>query len=172
MGFPALWWWIDRWRKSSAFSEMTNEEQGAYRNLLDEAALRGGPLPNNDRVLAKASGDAVGWTRVRDVVLGHFTLGADGCWHNATLEKVLAESARRAAAQKRYRETHNAPHNAKANGANNSAHNKPHSPNTHLLSVKKKGRNRICPHTPTCATWSSCTTRILEDGRKEKAGKG
>jgi hypothetical protein len=30
-------------------------------------------------------------------------------------------------------------------------------------------RNHICPHTPTCATWTACTSRIVDDGRKKKA---
>jgi len=98
-----LWWWIDRWRKSTAYTDMTLEEQGAYRNLLDEATLRGGPLPNNERVLAKASGDAIRWPEVRRAVLARFELHDDG-WRNATLDKVLKESHTRAARQQRYRE--------------------------------------------------------------------
>ena len=41
----AAWWWIDRWRKSTAYTDMTAEEQGVYRNLLDELWLRDGVLP-------------------------------------------------------------------------------------------------------------------------------
>ncbi len=93
MRLTALWWWIDRWRKSSAFMDMTLEEQGAYRNLLDEAHLRGGPLPNDDRILAKACGDAIAWPRIRAVVLARFAIESDGCWHNATLDGVYAKSA-------------------------------------------------------------------------------
>lgn len=92
MKMRALWWWIDRWRKSTAFMDMTLEQQGAYRNLLDEAALRGGPLPNDDRILAKACGDATAWKRIRDVVMARFTLAADG-WRNETLDSVLAVSS-------------------------------------------------------------------------------
>jgi uncharacterized protein YdaU (DUF1376 family) len=97
-----LWWWIDRWRKSSAFADMTLEEQGAYRNLLDEGRLRGGPLPNDERILAKACGDATRWRKVRNVVLAHFELGPDG-WRNATLDEVIKESALRAEKQREYR---------------------------------------------------------------------
>lgn len=70
---------------------MTLEEQGAYRNLLDEAHLRGGPLPNDDRILAKACGDATAWDRVRTVVMARFTLEPDG-WHNDTLDEVYAKT--------------------------------------------------------------------------------
>lgn len=97
-----LFWWIDRWRTSAAFREMTLEEQGAYRNLLDEAHLSGGLLPNDDRVLAKACGDATRWQHVRDHVLAKFTLTADG-WRNKTLDDVLHQSHRRAENQRRYR---------------------------------------------------------------------
>lgn len=98
----ALWWWIDRWRKSTAYTDMTLEEQGAYRNLLDEATLRGGALPTDERVLAKASGDATKWRKVRPAVMARFTLNDDG-WHNGTLDEVLQESARRAKKQRDYR---------------------------------------------------------------------
>lgn len=110
-----LWWWIDRWRKSTAYMDMTLEEQGAYRNLLDEAALRGGPLPTDERVLAKASGDALRWPEVRDVVLARFRATADG-WRNDTLYSVLAESRRRAKKQRSYRRKG-------GNGAGNDAGN-------------------------------------------------
>lgn len=72
--------------------DMTLEEQGAYRNLLDEAHLRGGPLPNDERILAKACGDALAWVRVGPVVMARFTLQRDG-WHNETLDEIYTKSA-------------------------------------------------------------------------------
>jgi len=121
LALSGLWWWIDRWRKSTAYTDMTLAEQGAYRNLLDEAHLRGGALPNNERILAKASGDAVGWPEVRAVVMAHFELHADG-WHNATLDSVLRESNRRAEKQREYRarqDSGNATGNATGNAGGN-----------------------------------------------------
>lgn len=113
----ALWWWIDRWRKSTAYTDMTLEEQGAYRNLLDEAQLRGGAIPNDERILAKACGDATRWRKVRTAVLERFTLTADG-WRNETLDKVISESQRRAKKQQRYRDRHrNNDGNVTGNGA-------------------------------------------------------
>lgn len=91
MALTALWWWIDRWRKSTAYTDMTLAEQGAYRNLLDEATLRGGPLPTDERVLAKACGDPTKWKRVRHKVMSHFYQAPDG-WRNETLDSVLARS--------------------------------------------------------------------------------
>jgi uncharacterized protein YdaU (DUF1376 family) len=98
----ALYWWIDRWRKSTAFIDMTLEQQGAYRNLLDEASLRGGAIPDNDEVLAKACGDPRRWRALRKVVLERFTLTPDG-WRNETLDGVLKETDRRALKQRNYR---------------------------------------------------------------------
>lgn len=97
-----LMWWIDRWRQSTAFTDLTLEEQGAYRNLLDECALRGGPIPNDERTLGKASGDALRWPAVRDVVLARFTLELDG-WHHPTMDLVLRQSAGTAARQRKHR---------------------------------------------------------------------
>lgn len=98
-----LMWWVDRWRKSTAYTDMTLEQQGAYRNLLDEATLRGGPLPNDDRVLAKACGDPRAWPKLRTVMLQRFTLGADG-WRHETLDEVLRQTAKRLERQDRWRD--------------------------------------------------------------------
>jgi uncharacterized protein YdaU (DUF1376 family) len=92
LAYNGLLWWIDRWRKSSAYAEMTVEEQGAYRNLLDAATLRGGPLPDDENVLAKACGDPRIWKRVRPKVITHFKLGPDG-WRNETLDEVIKKTA-------------------------------------------------------------------------------
>ena len=99
--------------------DMTVEEQGAYRNLLDEAHLRGGALPLDERILAKACGDALIWTRVRETVMARFFQGSDG-WHNETLDGVLAESRRRAAKQRTYRRNRG---NAGGNNAGNDGGN-------------------------------------------------
>jgi uncharacterized protein YdaU (DUF1376 family) len=136
LALSGLWWWIDRWRKSTAYTDMTLAEQGAYRNLLDEAHLRGGALPNNERILAKASGDAVGWPEVRAVVMAHFELHADG-WHNATLDSVLRESNRRAEKQREYRarqDRGNATGNATGNGGGNEVRPPDPDPDPDLLS--------------------------------------
>ena len=103
MQFLGLYWWIDRWRKSTAYTDLTLAEQGAYRNLLDEAHLRGGPIPNNERILAKACGDATAWPEVRTAVLAKFDLRPDG-WHNSTLDQVIFQTFRRARNQAKYRE--------------------------------------------------------------------
>src|SRR5262245_10121323 len=102
MKLNGLLWWIDRWRKSTAYTDLTLEEQAAYRNLLDEAWLRGGALPDDDRILAKASGDARRWPRIKPTVMKRFSKNGDG-WRNETLDQVLQQSIRRAMNQKNYR---------------------------------------------------------------------
>ena len=151
----ALWWWIDRWRKSTAYMDMTLEEQGAYRNLLDEATLRGGALPNDDRILAKACGDARAWKRVRAAVLRRFTLQDDGL-HNETLDSVLHQSERRREKQARYR---NKDGNANGNERGNGAGNKPGSPDPDL--------SRKNPPNPPAVAGGKFTRRELADARKD-----
>ena len=126
----AAWWWVDRWQKSTAFKDLTLAEQGAYRNLLDELWLREGALPNDERVLAKLCGDALEWPKIRDRVLAHFRL-VDGVWRNETHDEIQAESSRRAAKQKRYRDhkrDHNVPDNVANNGGGNPVDVVPSSP--------------------------------------------
>jgi hypothetical protein len=123
----ALYWWIDRWRKSTAYTDMSLEQQGAYRNLLDEAALRGGALPLDDKAIAKASGDATRWPKLKKTIMQRFVKRRDG-YHNETLDSVLQVTANRSEKQRRYRETHGGfsfgnpqpPPNAKRNGGRNS----------------------------------------------------
>ena len=92
----AAWWWIDRWRKSTAYTDMTLAEQGAYRNLLDELWLRNGLLPDNDRILGKIAGDVHEWPGVRDVVMRRFTKVNEG-WRHSTHDEVAAYPASQAA---------------------------------------------------------------------------
>lgn len=120
-----LWWWIDRWRKSTAFTEMNLEEQGAYRNLLDEARLRGGLIPDDDELLAKACGDPRRWKVVKKKVMRWFVRdGRTGGWRNVTLDEILAESDRRSEKQRAYRNrqhTGNAVGNASGNATGRGA---------------------------------------------------
>src|SRR4030095_10869350 len=92
------------------------EEQGAYRNLLDEATLRDGRLPAEERILAKACGDAHAWKRVRRAVLAKF-VRKGRAWRDATLDAVVHESRRRMEKQRAYRaRLGNAAGNARGNG--------------------------------------------------------
>jgi len=118
-GLRGMYWWIDRWRQSSAFMELTVEEQGAYRNLLDEAWLRGGGIPNDPRLLAKASGDPVRWRVLKKNVLKFFK-NDRGTLRNRTLTEVIDQSQRRAEKQRAYRLRRE-----NGNGTSNAAGNKP-----------------------------------------------
>lgn len=99
----AGWWWIDRWRKSTAYTDMTAEQQGCYRNLLDECWLRDGLLPLSEKALAQISGDYEAWGRCRDVVMARFRCTDDG-YRNDTHDEVQDESRKRSEKQKRYRD--------------------------------------------------------------------
>lgn len=79
---------IPDWRKSTAFVEMTLKEQGAYWNLLDECYLRGGYIPNDDRILQRACGDPLEWADVKDKVLRWFRLEQTGWTHDRVLEEI------------------------------------------------------------------------------------
>ncbi len=87
----AAWWWIDRWRKSTAYTDMTLAEQGAYRNLLDELWLRDGFIPDSERILGKIAGDVHEWPSVRVVVMARFTKTPKG-WTHPTHDEVAAYS--------------------------------------------------------------------------------
>jgi len=175
-----MWWWIDRWRKSSAYMNMTLEEQGAYRNLLDEAQLRGGALPTDERVLAKACGDALAWDRLRARVMAHFVLAPDG-WHNVTLDSVLRASLGRAERQQRWRDRqakHNADHNADHNAPHNADHNEGHSPypspspSLISVSVSKEEKEKSAPPRRASLSGLSSVSRdpFLDRATTERAG--
>jgi uncharacterized protein YdaU (DUF1376 family) len=86
------WWWIDRWRKSSAYTDMTAEQQGLYRNLLDEIWLRADhTIPDDPRILAKVSGDAEAWQRSGAIVL-KWMVRTDAGWTHPTALQVIHQS--------------------------------------------------------------------------------
>lgn len=102
----AAWWWIDKWRKSTAYNDMTAEEQGLYRNLLDECWLRpNGVIPDDPRILERVSGDHEAWKRSGTKVLRWFTK-VDGGYVHETALAVIQQSRHRAERQRRYREQH------------------------------------------------------------------
>jgi len=151
----AAWWWMDRWQKSTAFKDLTLAEQGAYRNLLDELWLRDGALRDDDRVLAKCSGDALEWPKIRERVMAHFHL-VDGAWRNETHDEVQAESSKRATIQKRYRDrkreravvgyvTDNVIHNAKDNDRPNVGSSPSPDPDTSNVLRTTHQTDRLAP---------------------------
>ena len=116
----AAMWWIDRWRQSDAFARMTAEEQGLYRNLCDEVVLRSdGVIPDDPRILAKASGDHEAWARSGASVLKSMKKVRGG-WTNETAMKVKNESERRSKKQRDYRNGCNSAGNDYGNASGNS----------------------------------------------------
>ena len=130
---------------------MTAEQQGLYRNLLDEIWLRpNNIIPDDPRILAKISGDGEAWARSGPTVL-KWMVQVDGGWTNKTALGVIAMATHRAERQVRYRqrvadernarrnEDHNATHNAGHNADHNGGHNKGRSPSpSPSLKIKKE----------------------------------
>jgi uncharacterized protein YdaU (DUF1376 family) len=145
----AAWWWIDRWRQSTAYTDMTAEEQGLYRNLLDEVWLREDcVIPDDPRILARVSGDPEAWERCGEKVLAWMKKVPSG-WTHVTALEVIGQSIRRAANQKRYRDKHhNATDNAPDNAGDNGKHNKPDSPSPSLSNVRTYERKAPGPANP------------------------
>jgi uncharacterized protein YdaU (DUF1376 family) len=161
----ALWWWIDRWRKSTAFTEMTLAQQGAYRNLLDEATLRGGALPDDERTLSKASGDMRAWPKLRDVVMARFELREDG-WHNETLDSVLRQSERRRKNQANYRaRIGNSGDNGRDNVTGHGHYNEPDNEPAYPIS----GSVNNTPPNPPASQGGRSLKRKISSKEREKA---
>jgi len=125
----AVWWWTDRWRKSTAYTDMTAEEQGLYRNLLDEIWHRpNGVIPDDPRILENISGDKRAWKRSGKKVL-LWMQKVPGGWTNDTALEVRQQSKRRADKQQAYRERLRlVGGNGAGNGVSNAAGNNPGSP--------------------------------------------
>jgi len=131
----AAWWWIDRWRKSTAYTDMSAEEQGLYRNLLDEIWLREDHcIPDDPKILAKVSGDFEAWNRCGNNVLKWLKKTRKG-WTNDTALEVISQSNNRAEKQKRYRDRLR---NKDGNGAGNTDGSPSPSPSPSLISVSEE----------------------------------
>jgi uncharacterized protein YdaU (DUF1376 family) len=124
----AAWWWIDRWRKSTAYIVMSLEQQGIYRNLLDALWLfEDHIIPDNPKVLVAASGgDIEAWTRSGPEVLKWMQRKGGG-WTNATALEVIekSEARARAGAQGAAQRLANAQAKAQANGKQNASYPSP-----------------------------------------------
>jgi len=128
---------------------MSAEEQGLYRNLIDEVWLREDHIiPDDPKILAKVSGDYEAWEKSGKKIL-KWMKRVEGGWTNDTALEVIRQSERRAENQKFYRErkkqrNDNTPDNASDNGADNTTDNKPASPSPspspslYTVSVSKK----------------------------------
>ncbi len=132
----AAWWWIDRWRQSRAYTDMTAEEQGLYRNLCDEVWLRENHIiPDDPRILSRVSGDPEAWIRCGAKVL-LWMKRVEGGWTHKTAVEVIGQSRLRADKQSRYRERmRNSQGNAVGNKASNTEGSPSPSPSPSLISV-------------------------------------
>jgi hypothetical protein len=89
-GHSAYPWSIAVWRQHPAYIELMPREQGMTRNLLDEAVLRGGVLPDDERLLSRACGDPIEWPDARERVLRWWTKTNQG-WTHPISDRAIAE---------------------------------------------------------------------------------
>src|SRR3990167_3554449 len=121
----AAWWWIDRWRKSTAYTDFGPADRGMYRDLLDEIWLRPDRvIPDDDEILGRIVGSETQWRDRRLVILSKFRR-IEGGWTNDTALEVIAQAERRAEKQARYRSRSG---NRPGNAAGNALGNQPGSP--------------------------------------------
>ncbi len=82
-------WFPADWLTSTTRFEMTEEQRGIYRDLLDHH-YEEGSLPTNERALqGKAAASDKAWARSKEVVLSHF-YERDGRLYHRKAEQVLA----------------------------------------------------------------------------------
>lgn len=91
-------WYISDWRQDEDVLNMTAEQQGIYRNLLD-ICWDQGSLPPDEKALRKfAMCEGAEWRRAWPVVRGKFT-EIEGRLHNAKVDAKRPEVLRAAASR-------------------------------------------------------------------------
>lgn len=126
----AAFWWIDRWRASTAYTDMTVEQQGLYRNLLDEVWMREDHVVP-EASLGKASGDPIAWEKHGPFIL-RWMKKVRGGYTNETALEVVDSSKKRAEKQQRYRDKQR---NNEGNDGGNDTGNSGGSPSPFSVSV-------------------------------------
>jgi uncharacterized protein YdaU (DUF1376 family) len=75
--------------------DLSLEEDGAYRRLIDEYMVTRQPLPNDDAVLARIVGiPKTEWTRLAVKVRRYFKPKNDKLWHKRCEAELRAQNAR------------------------------------------------------------------------------
>ena len=75
--------------------DLSLEEDGAYRRLIDEYMITRQPLPNDDAVLARIVGlPKTEWTRLAVKVRRYFKPKNDKLWHKRCEAELRAQNAR------------------------------------------------------------------------------
>ena len=163
--FRAAWWWIDRWRSSSAYTDLDAASQGLYRNLCDEVWLRhkSGNAGGNEGVIpydsmGRASGFPDLWPELMDKILPHLTEVSGRGWTSETALEVIEQSRRRAEKQKRYRDKAG---NAGGNAAGNDPGNKAGSPSPSPSPVSVSG---LSDQEPTSTDSAPAATALVCPG--------
>ena len=94
-------WMPMYWEKFFANTEHLNAtETGAYTCLIGHYWMDAKPLANNDERLRRLTRMSTSeWKRSREIIMAFFVL-RDGLWWHETIEKVLADSQKKAAIYK------------------------------------------------------------------------
>ena len=75
--------------------DLSLEEDGAYRRLIDEYMITRQPLPNDEAVLARIVGlPKAEWTRLAPKVRRYFKTKNDKLWHKRCEMELRAQNAR------------------------------------------------------------------------------
>lgn len=136
-------WWIDRYRKSTAYTRMTLAEQGAYKNIIDELVLRDGLIENDEDILAAVCGRPREWKRVRAKVLARLTLTGEG-WRHETVDELRREARLNAGRQAKHRNgTRNGKRNGDGNGESDGEVTRP--PNSYTYSSSLRSEDNPPP---------------------------
>jgi uncharacterized protein YdaU (DUF1376 family) len=89
-------WYIGDYRRDTG--RLNTVEHGAYRLLIDEYFVGGGPLPDDDKILRRivCADTLEEWQAIRPAVERFFRV-EDGKWHHKRVEKELDAARKRAA---------------------------------------------------------------------------
>ena len=83
------WWVADYFRDTM---HLTRDQHGGYMMLLGAYWTRGGPLPDNDAMLAAiVKATPAEWKKLRPVLSGFFIVG-DGVWRQKRAEEEIAKA--------------------------------------------------------------------------------
>ena len=82
--------------------DLSLEEDGAYRRLIDEYMMTRNALPNDDAVLSRIVGiPKAEWTRLAPKVRRYFKTKNDKLWHKRCEQELRAQNARHNSFKKR-----------------------------------------------------------------------
>src|SRR5689334_14273251 len=89
----AEWFWVDRWTGSSAFL-LPISAKGLYREMLSQAWLRGGKLPNDPASIQRAVGCTPEEWAANWPLIARYFRAKNGQLFNQTQAKIYRQAVR------------------------------------------------------------------------------